>query len=381
MKTIQKQWTESHGWECLAGDGASEQAQLALAFGDMSALKQTARLDEIRQSFPQARLVGCSTGGEIVGDRVFDESLAVTGIAFEHSTLRFAETTLESMADSFGVGERLASALDPDGLVHVLVLSDGLQINGSALAQGLHHHLPTHVAVTGGLAGDQARFEKTLVFLDSPSEQHTIVAIGFYGDALQIGYGSRGGWDSFGPDRLVTRAEANVLYELDGQSALELYRKYLGEQAKGLPATGLLFPLSLRLEGSDQGLVRTVKAINEENGSMTFTGDIPEGSYSRLMKGNFERLLDGAAESARETQVAGLLEPDLAILISCVGRKLVLKQRIDEEVERVRDTLGQDTVLTGFYSYGEICPVEPTDKQAVLHNQTMTVTTISERLD
>ena len=381
MKMIQKHWSENHGWQYLSENGVSDQVQLVLAFGETSVLRQTARLDEIRRSFPQARIVGCSTAGEIMGNRVFDDSLAVTGVGFENSTLRFAETTLETMDGSFSAGERLGRALDPDGLVHVLVLSDGLNVNGSALSEGLRNTLPPHVAVTGGLAADQARFQETLVFLDCPSDQKTVAAIGFYGDALRIGYGSRGGWDSFGPDRLVTRSQANILYELDGQSVLELYRKYLGDQAKGLPAAGLLFPLSLSLDDSDQRLVRTILAINEKDGSMTFAGDIPEGCYARLMKANFERLVDGAAESARETQITGLVEPHLAILISCVGRKLVLKQRIDEEVESVRNTLGQDTAITGFYSYGEICPVESTDKHAVLHNQTMTVTTISERLN
>jgi hypothetical protein len=333
----------------------------------------------MKRFFPKARIVGCSTAGEIMGSQVFDDSLTVTGVLFENSTLRFAETALDDMEGSFTAGERLAAALDSDGLTHVFVLSDGLHVNGSALSQGLRSKLPANVAVTGGLAADQDRFQETLVFLDTVSEQNTVAAIGFYGDSLQIGYGSRGGWDSFGPDRLVTRSRANVLYELDGQSVLELYRKYLGDQAKGLPATGLLFPLSLSLADSEQRLVRTILGINEEDGSMTFAGDIPEGSYARLMKANVERLVDGAAESARETQVTGPATPHLAILISCVGRKLVLKQRVDEEVESVRDTFGRDTTIAGFYSYGEICPVEPMEKHAELHNQTMTVTTISER--
>jgi hypothetical protein len=357
----------------------SDQVQLVFAFGGTSVLRHTAHLEEIRSAFPNARLVGCSTGGEIMGDRVFDESLAVTGVAFENSTLQCAETTLDGIADSFDAGARLAGALAPDNLVHVLVLSAGLNVNGSALAEGLHSRLPAHVAVTGGLAADSVHFRETLVFLDSVSDRNTVAAIGFYGDALQIGYGSRGGWDSFGPDRLVTRAKANVLYELDGQSVLDLYRKYLGDQAKGLPATGLFFPLSLRIEGSDQRLVRTIQAINEEDGSATFTGDIPEDCYARLMKGNSERLLEGAAESARQAQVAGSPAPHLAIVISCVGRKLVLKQRIDEEVESVRSILGPDTTIAGFYSHGEICPLDAKDKHAKLHNQTMTVTTISER--
>ena len=379
MKITQKHWTEGAGWKTLPANEAAEQAQLVFVFGDNAVLRQESRLQEIRQFFPQGRIVGCSTAGEIIGSHVFDNSLTATGVYFENTRLQFAETALNNMEESFGAGEKLCRALDPNGLSHVFVLSEGLNVNGSALVKGLRSKLPAKVAVTGGLAGDQDRFKETLVFLDNVLKKNTIVAIGFYGDSLQVGYGSRGGWDSFGPDRLVTRSKANILYELDGQSALELYKKYLGEQAKGLPATGLLFPLSISLNGGGKRLVRTILSVSENDGSMTFAGDVPEGNYARLMKANFERLVDGAAESARQAQALGSPDPDLAILVSCVGRKLVLKQRIDEEIESVQDALGPGAALTGFYSYGEICPVGPDEKQPELHNQTMTVTTFSER--
>lgn len=379
MKVTQKHWTEKTGWQSFSGDGIDDQVQLVLVFGENAVLKDETLLREIRQFFPKGRIVGCSTAGEIIGTRVFDHSLTATGIFFEKTKLQFAETTLDDMEDSFSAGEKLAEAFEPEGLAHVFVLSEGLNVNGSALAKGLRSKLPANVAVTGGLAGDHDRFSETVVFLDGISKKNNIAAIGFYGDALLIGYGSRGGWDSFGPDRLVTRSHENILYELDGQSALELYKNYLGDQADGLPATGLLFPLSLALDGGDKRLVRTILSVNEEDGSMTFAGDVPEGCYARLMKTNFEGLVKGAAESAEQSQVGGSPTPDLAMLISCVGRKLVLKQRVDEEVEGVQDALGQNTTLTGFYSYGEICPVEPDDKQAELHNQTMTITTFTER--
>lgn len=379
MRITQKHWTEQTGWQAVSANGCSDRAQLVFVFGATHLLRRAPLLDEVRHFFPQARMVGCSTAGEIVANRVFDNSVTATAAFLENTPLQFAQATVARMDDSFAAGVRLAESLRPEGLVHVFVLSDGLNVNGSALAQGLRRTLPPSIAVTGGLAGDQARFQETVVFLDALPDQSTVVALGFYGDSLQVGYGSRGGWDSFGPDRLVTRAKANVVYELDGQSILQLYKKYLGEQANGLPATGLLFPLSLALKDGNERLVRTILAINETDGSMTFAGDVPEGSRARLMKSNVERLVEGAADSARQSRVAGAPTPSLGMLISCVGRKLVLKQRVDEEVESVQDTLGAATALTGFYSYGEICPVGPDRKQAELHNQTMTITTFSER--
>jgi len=354
MKISQQQWTAEDGWRPACPNGASHQAQLALVFGDLNILRRERRIEEIRQSFPHARIVGCSTAGEILGNRVFDNSITVTGVFFENTPLQFTQTVVEDMTCARPLGSR-------------------------ALAKGRQSRLPNEIAVTGGLAGDQGRFKETAVFLDNISDKKTIVAIGFYGRALKVRYGSRGGWDSFGPDRVVTRSKANVVYELDGQSVLRLYKKYLGEQADGLPATGLLFPLSLALGDRQERLVRTILAINEDDGSMTFAGDVPEGSLARLMKANFECLVEGAADSARQCRAEDAPSPALAMLVSCVGRKLVLKQRVDEEVESVRNALGPNTATTGFYSYGEICPVGQDCRQAELHNQTMTITTLSEQ--
>jgi hypothetical protein len=309
-----------------------------------------------------------------------DNSMVVTAVYFENTKLGFAKTKIQTMAESEIAGERLAKSLEKEGLVHVLVISDGLHVNGTKLVNGLTGNLSKDVVTTGGLVGDQDRFKETVVGLDGVAEPDTIAVVGFYGTNIKIGYGSMGGWDPFGPERLVTKSKDNVLYELDGQPALALYKKYLGDQAKDLPASGLLFPLSLRRRGKEAGLVRTILSIDEKEGTMTFAGDVPEGDYVRLMKANFERLVDGAGGAASMThQSLKGTNPVLAILISCIGRKLVLKQRIEEETERVQEVLGKTTVMTGFYSYGEICPVTPTEKQCDLHNQTMTITTFSER--
>lgn len=246
------------------------------------------------------------------------------------------------------------------------------------MVRGLTQALPEGVSITGGLAGDGDRFAETYVFCDATPSKNTLAILGLYGDSLRIGYGSMGGWDPFGPERIITRSEGNLLFELDGQSALDIYKKYLGEHAAGLPATGLLFPLSIRTKTGETGIVRTILSVGEQENSMTFAGEIPQGAYARFMKANVERLIDGACGAAvRSCEGTGGSFPELAILISCVGRKLVLKQRTEEEVEAVRDVLSGNPALTGFYSYGEISPLM-TGAPCALHNQTMTVTTFSE---
>lgn len=379
MITEQRKWTKEKGWEIVSNNNLKDKAQLVFLFGYSFLLKDPKNFIQVKNFYPNARILSGSTAGEIIGAQVLDDSLVVTAISFTNTPLEFAQTKIQKMEDSLTVGETLANALPKEGLVHVMVFSDGLHVNGTNLVKGLTGKLPKDVGVTGGLVGDQDRFKETFVGLDAVAEQDNLAVIGFYGSRIKIGYGSMGGWDPFGPERLVTKSHDNVLYQLDEQSALELYKKYLGDQAKELPASGLLFPLEIRMEGRKTGLVRTILGVNEQDGSMTFAGDIPQGSYVRLMKANFERLVDGAADAASMSHEPFIgNSPELAILISCVGRKLVLKQRVEEEVESVRDKLGPTTTITGFYSYGEICPVTATEKQCELHNQTMTITTFSE---
>ena len=377
MKTEQRKWTQSTGWDRPLEGSANNDFQLVFIFGGTSALKDKKHVEEIRRAYPKAYLFGCSTAGEIVGTQVLDDTLIVTAVHFDHARVEGASAKSKGPEDSLRVGQELGKRLKPEGLAHVLVLSDGLAVNGTDLVKGLMQHLPKNVALTGGLSGDGSRFQETLVLAGGEPEKNTVGVVGLYGDKLKVGYGSLSGWDTFGPERRITRSKANVLYELDGQSALELYKKYLGEHAAGLPATGLLFPLSLKVNEGGESIVRTILAVDEKEQSMTFAGDMPEGSMARLMKANFDRLVDGAAGAAKNSLSINRSSPDMAILISCVGRKLILKQRIEEEVEAVRGILGPKTALTGFYSYGEISPFTPGAK-CELHNQTMTITTFSE---
>ncbi len=379
MKTEQHIFSEAGGWSPVTGQGPGSRAQLVFLFGNRELLKTHVHYDYIRTLYPAARIVGCSTSGEICQEQVFDNRIVCTAVWFEKSIIRIAEEQINSMDDSFLVGEKLAAKLDAADLVHVMVLSEGLTINGSELTKGLNHQLGNRIPVTGGLAGDQASFSETVIVCDHPGRKNMVLAIGFYGQHLKVGYGSMGGWDSFGVDREVTRSKGNILYELDGQPALELYKRYLGKHADHLPASALLFPLNLKIREVDTSVVRTVLSVNESDGSMIFAGDIPQGEYVRLMKANFDRLIDGANDAAEMSKTSlREAEPDLAILISCVGRKLVLKQRVEEELEVIREVFGAHTTMTGFYSYGEICPLRPFEQRCELHNQTMTITVFKE---
>ena len=378
MKTTQYKWSQSDGWKPHLPTNGDALQDVVFVFGAKRLLQAGQLVDELRNHFKGAAILGCSTSGEIVGDAVVDDSIVATAVDFAHTRLRTAWGAITEAKSSYAVGEMLAQQLKDASLRHVFVLSDGLNVNGSDLARGLASGVSEGVSITGGLSGDGTDFTETWVIADDAAGPQRVAAVGLYGDQLRVGYASMGGWQPFGPVRTITRAKGNVLYELDGRSALDLYKTYLGEHAAELPASGLLFPIVVTPEQGSEGVVRTVLSVNEQEKSMTFAGDIPQGGTAQLMKTNVDNLVDGATTAA-EISLTGLGDrrPDLALLVSCVGRKLVMKQRIEEEVEAIRDVFGADTTFAGFYSYGELCPFRE-GGDCRLHNQTMTITAFAE---
>lgn len=375
MHIQQSLWTVMAGWQRLDGEEPMP-ADVVLYFAAPETLTDEAEYAALQALYPGAHVLGCTTGGEILDARVFDGAIAATAIRFDRSTVRVTSQPILGRQDSAAVGAQLAANLVGEGLKGVFVLSDGTQVNGSDLVRGLKSVLPAHVVLTGGLAGDGANFRSTLVGVDGKVRQGVVAAIGFYGESIRLRHGSFGGWDPFGPERLITRSQDNVLFELDGEPALNLYERYLGDEAANLPGSALLFPLSIRAaHDRETPLVRTVVGIDRETRAMIFAGDVPTGHSAQLMRGNFEHLIDGAAKAARQAAEQG--GGALAILISCIGRKLLLGSRIDEEVETACEVLGAGCRTIGFYSYGEICPHDFT-ASCELHNQTMTITLIDE---
>ncbi len=373
-------YTAKVGWSVAPFPALDSPSTLVLAFGASEFFDNPGALADLSQAYPQSHLIGCSTAGEIFGTAVNDLSLSVAVVRFAQTELATALAPVENAADSYGAGEAIAGTLLRPDLRGVLVLSDGHYVNGTHLVRGLNAVLPEKVVVTGGLAGDGDRFERTWVLKEGQPRSGIVSAVGFYGDHIHIGHGSKGGWDIFGIERRVTRSEGHVLYELDGRPALQLYKEYLGERAAGLPATALLFPLSLRADTSDtKSIVRTVLNIDEANNAMIFAGDIPQGSMAQLMRANFDRLVEGASEAALMTRNG--IDPEtpvLSVAISCVGRRLVLGERSEEELEATIDVLPKHVQQVGFYSYGEISPYAT--GHCDLHNQTMTLTTITEEV-
>lgn len=359
-------------------DPSLSSSELILGFASRNFLEQPNLYKCLQKSFPNSQIMLCSGSGQILGESVYDEGIIINAISFDHTTFHCHASNINDFeGNSTELGKAIAHKFDVEGLKHILVFSDGQLINGSQLIEGFNEVLPDSVDISGGLAGDGALFQKTLVALNEPPKTGTLAAIGFYGDKIQISSSFKGGWDIFGPNRKITKSKDNVLYELDGKSALSLYKKYLGPLAEGLPGNALFFPLAICIQQSVDPVVRTILSINEEDRSMTFAGDMPEGSYARLMKSNLDRLI-GASGDAAQIIKKEMKDPDFVLLISCVGRRIVMGHRAEEELDAVIDTFNHhQAIITGFYSYGELSP-HASGNYSELHNQTIAITAFKE---
>lgn len=375
MKTVTARWSTSQGWPDSLGSLDSP-STLVLAFGGSDCLTSPRAIEELKAAFPKGHVLGCSTSGQIRGESVQDEGVDAIVMRFEHASLRVHTSPVKAASDSFQAGQAIGRALSAENLRGVFVLSDGLHANGTQLCNGLASALPSGTSTTGGLAGDGSRFEHTWVACDGPPAEHLVAAVGLYGDeSVALWHGCQGGWDTFGPERKVTKSADNVLFELDGEPALQIYERYLGDHAAHLPASALLFPLSVKRPGYAAAVVRTVLGVSKENGSMTFAGDIPQGSMVQLMRADFDRLIDGASQAAGMIPLPASVSA-ACVPISCVGRRLILKHRTEEELEEIAAKLGPGVPQVGFYSYGEICP--SSGPACELHNQTITLTVFAE---
>lgn len=354
-----------------------KKANLVLAFGERVFLDQVLPYKKIRNLYPEAQIVICSSSGQISDANLIENNIIATALEFEKTTIRVSEIDILKNANIQDLGDVIKDSLFNDDLKSILILSEGSFINGTELINELIKQTKGAVPIFGGLAGDGYKFEKTIIGLNNDATQGKIVAIGFYGNAIHFGFGSDGGWSDFGPEREVTLSEKNILYKIGDRFALDLYKEYLGKFAMELPGSSLYFPLSMKENKDAIPVVRTILSIDEEKKSMTFAGNIPQGSFVRLMKGNLDKLIDASYNAASQIATSLSTEPELALVISCVGRKIVLGNRIEEELEVVKEVFGKNILICGFYSYGEISP--NLNKVACeLHNQTMTVTTICE---
>lgn len=375
------------GWSAPLSSALDSPQTLVLVFGIRDDPAIGDALAALAETYPQAKLAGCSTGGQIFDDQLVLDGLAVAVLRFEHSRVETLVATLDSGGGAFEAGRQAAEQLGEPELRALLLLCDGLAANGSELTRGLNAVLADRVTVIGGLAGDGERFADARVLAGREQQSHALVAVGLYGERLRIRHGAGSGWEAFGVERVVTRSRHNRVFELDQQPALSVYRKYLGQHAGGLPAAGLRFPLAL-CDQQTPAVARAMVAIDEAAQSVTFAGDLAENSTVRLMSAGFDALVTAAADAAGDASPRagpaedGKTDPPppsravLALAVAGMGRRLVLGERAEDELEASLAALPDGTRQVGWYAYGELQPLPA--GHCVLNNQTINLTTITE---
>jgi hypothetical protein len=376
MKIIQASKNGGGDWHYLQ-QKTKLKNPLVLVFGNRYLLEDEAVINNVREEFSYEHIVFGSTSGDIQDGNLQDNSISVTAMELENSTFVIARENISHFnLESNLLGEALLEKLPKEKLKHLFVLSDGM-LDGSKLIEGLENNLSNTIAITGGLCGDDARFEKTLSSYKENPKTGEVILIGLYGETLEVTYASAGGWFSYGPERKITKSKDNIVFEIDDKPALDLYKNHLAHRAIGLPSASLSFPLSITYDGKKQPVVRTILGVDESQRSLILAGDAPENSKVQLMMASVDAMIDGAQYATELAMKNRVKTADVAILVSCIGRKLVMNQRVGEETEYIKETLDSSTATTGFYSYGQIAPFNGNDFTD-LHNQTMTVTLISE---
>jgi len=377
MQTVAVTWHAARGWSAPLPAALDSAATLVLVFGPAAMHDAQGAFDEVRHAFPCAVIAGASSGTVIGDGAVCDATLVVSVTRFEASQIRaFSAPATE---ETFRTGRALARSLCEDGEpVAVLAWADGLLVNGPELVRGASQALPAHVVLSGGMAADGIDYERTWVVADGQLCSGMATLVGLFGPHLRVRSACGGGSVGFGPRRRVTHAVGNVVYELDGQPALRLYEQYLGRCAAALPASASHFPLSVYRERQrDAPIIRYVLGIDRERRSLRFAGDVPRGSIVQLARAGREDLLKAADEVAGACHAEGVGSGAmLMLLVSCIGRRIVLGEQVEEEIELLAEGLSEGSSQVGFYSYGEIAgsSIVPCD----LHNMTLALTTISE---
>ncbi len=358
-------------------ESVNTDVNIVFVFGDREAIKEESSYIELKKLYPNADIVGCSSSGNIQGDRLSSASIVASAVTFSSGYVKISTMQIDSNEDQVRDSAKLVKELESDDLKHIFVLSDGLNMNGSLLAEGVNSAYKNSISITGGLAGDGLEFEETYIVANAPARNNIVVAIGFYGKSLHVSSGCYSGWEEFGIFRTITKSTTNIVYEIDNQPALGLYKKYLGEYAKDLPNSGLLFPFNVKDSKESTPVIRSVLAVDEDKNSLIFAGDVKEGSLARLMKSDIDSLIDASEIAAKDISQENS-KSALCLVVSCVGRRAVLNQLSDEELESISMILGDNVELTGFYSYGELAPHSNEILNCQLHNQTMTLTAIYE---
>ena len=322
-------------------------------------------ISDILVLIPHAKILGSTTDGEIIDKDVTENATVLSFSTFERTTIK----TYYSPYD--GSSEHLAGSLykqfdNPQEIKLMITFVDGLNTNGEKFIKTFEEY-DENLLIAGGLAGDNAIFSETLVFNENGCYDNGAVAAIFFGDELIVNTTNSFGWKRIGKKLKVTKSKENIVYSIDGISAVDIYKKYLGQEiSDDLPATGIEFPLIIHRNNIE--IARAVIGIQKDIGALVFAGNISEGDVVQFGYGD----IDTIKSLINTTKRTLLSKPVESVFIySCMARKRLMGKTVLAEIV----PLSKIAPTSGFFTYGELFTKE--NKHELL-NQTMTILTLSE---
>jgi hypothetical protein len=355
------------GFEAVAGaltSAAIERADIVFLFASV-ALHQEQVLRGAQDAAGSARVVGCSTAGEITNQGVYTKS--AVALALETPTTPCTIAKGASLSEgAFQAGVELARNIKDgasEDLSMLLMFTDVLSGNGAEVVRGAQSVLGEHFLIAGGGAGDDFQFKQTFQYCDGAVLTGSVVGVGISG-AIRTGAGVRHGWMPIGIPMVATKSTGSVLHELDHKPAISIYEEYFGTQAsemhhEPLARMAITYPLGIKIPDLDEYLIRDPMLVGPD-GSITCAAEIPQGSEVRLMIGSRDKAIEAAQEAAKRLvhQFVSLNQrPKAVFVMNCIAREKLFGQKAREEIQAVQEIIGADVPLVGFYTYGEIAPM------------------------
>ena len=339
-------------------------------------------------------IVGASTAGEIAQNGP-SSTPAITMMMFASNTIKCHATVVTDVTgNELVAGEALANQLldqTEEPLELVIIHSDGLTVNPSAVLRGIKKALPG-TPVVGGSAGDDGQYKSTYQYCNGETYSSAVVAMAFTGP-IKFAIGVRHGWSPISGFRTVTRSEGSVVHEIDHQPAIKLYEEFIGEAEVAkltevtLAEIALSYPIGMMSTETHNLLLRAPFYV-DKNGSITFGGEVPEGTKVQLMMGNKDQAVDAAEEAGISAAKELGDKPIAALIYSCHVRDSLYQSRDEskKEISAIQKSIGVDTPLTGFFTYAEQAPILGTNAtlktcDSETYNETIVTVLMSEKTE
>jgi len=353
--------------------------------------QQQKMLDGIKSITGSVPMLGGTTAGEISPKGLSVNSVIVMGL--NSKDIKFNVGIGKNISkNEINAGKMLAKNVlkkaSKKNASTLVMFPDGLAGDGLAIIQGAQKVLGIDFEIVGGALGDEANFKHTYQYYNGKVYDNVVVGMLISDKGkIKTASGVRHGWESIGNRFKCTKSKGGVVYKFGNENALDFYRELLGkERGKKLPAIGLEYPMGLidekaKIEGYDYFQIRAPVGIDEKAKSVTFAASIPEGKDVTLTYSSRSTIINGSKLSAMQAKKTLKGKTKLILMFSCVARKLVLGRRTNEEINAVRKIFGRNVPIFGFYTYGEIGPIDKrvsTLKSTRWHNETVVIYVLGE---